>query len=93
MGVVRLSDRVQRELTYLSYPSREWTPPPYRDGARVLDVLIGGAGQGELTSGLMLEPIANIRIVDRDARGQEEPGTGVLVGAHHILPSTTSRKR
>ena len=93
MGVVRLSDRVQRELTYLSYPSREWTPPPHWDAARVLDVLIGGAGQGELTSGLMLEPIANIRIVDRDARGQEEPGTGLLVGAHHILPSTTSRKR
>ena len=50
MGVVRLSDRVRRELTYLSYPSREWTPPPYRDGARVLDVEIGGAGQPALSS-------------------------------------------
>ena len=92
MGVVRLSDRV-RELTYLSYPSREWTPPPYRDGARVLDVEIGGAGQAELASGLMLGPIANIRIVDLNAHGQEGPGIGSLVGAHHILPSTTSRER
>ena len=96
MSVMRLSDQVRRELTYLSYPSREWTLPHYRDGARVLDVLIVGAGQAGLAVafGLKLERIANIRIVDRDARGQEEPGTGVLVRTrHHILPSTTSRKR
>ena len=86
MGVVRPSDRV-RELTYPSYPSREWTLPPYRDGVHVLDVLMVGAGQAELVVA------SRLRIVDRNARGQEGPGTGSLVGAHHILLSTYSRER
>jgi cation diffusion facilitator CzcD-associated flavoprotein CzcO len=75
MSVVRLSDRVRRELTYLSYPSREWTIPRHRDGARVLDVLIVGGGQGGLATafGLKLERISNIRIVDRNPRGLEGP--------------------
>ena len=75
MSVMRLSDQVRRELTYLSYPSREWTLPHYRNGARVLDVLIVGAGQAGLAVafGLKLERIANIRIVDRNRRGQEGP--------------------
>ncbi len=75
MSVVRLSDRVRRELTYLSYPSREWTVPRYRDGARALDVLIVGGGQGGLATafGLKLERITNIRVVDRNPRGLEGP--------------------
>ena len=75
MSVVRLSDRVRRELTYLSYPSREWVIPRYRDGARVLDVLIVGGGQGGLATAfcLKLEQITNIRIVDRNPRGFEGP--------------------
>jgi FAD-dependent urate hydroxylase len=76
MSVVRLSDRVRRDLTYLSYPpSREWVVPRYRNGARVLDVLIVGAGQGGLATafGLRLERIANVRIVDRNPRGLEGP--------------------
>ena len=75
MSVARLSDRVRRELTYLSYPSREWTVPRYRDGARVLDVLIVGGGQGGLATafGLKLERITNVRIVDRSPRGLEGP--------------------
>jgi len=76
LSVVRLSDRVRRDLTYLSYPpSREWMVPRYRDGAQVLDVLIVGAGQGGLATAfaLGLERIANIRIVDRNPRGLEGP--------------------
>ena len=75
MSVVRLSDRVRRELTYLSYPSREWVIPRYRDGARVLDVLIVGGGQAGLATAfcLKLEQITNIRIVDRNPRGFEGP--------------------
>src|SRR5271157_2499099 len=75
MSVVTLSDRVRRELTYLSYPSREWAVPRYRDGARILDVLIVGGGQGGLATafGLKLERITNIRVVDRNPRGLEGP--------------------
>ena len=75
MSVARLSERVRRELTYLSYPAREWTIPRHRDGARVLDVLIVGGGQGGLATafGLKLERINNIRIVDRNPRGLEGP--------------------
>jgi cation diffusion facilitator CzcD-associated flavoprotein CzcO len=75
MSVVRLSDQVRRDLTYLSYPSRDWTVPHYRDGARVVDVLIVGAGQSGLAtaSGLKRERIDNIRIVDRNPRGLEGP--------------------
>src|SRR5215470_12322277 len=75
MSVTQLSDRVRRELTYLSYPPREWTLPRSRDGADVLDVLIVGAGQSGLATafGLKLERITNVRIVDRNPRGLEGP--------------------
>jgi cation diffusion facilitator CzcD-associated flavoprotein CzcO len=75
VSVVRLSDRVRRDLTYLSHPSREWTIPRHRDGARVLDVLIVGGGQTGLATafGLKMERITNVRVVDRNPRGLEGP--------------------
>jgi FAD-dependent urate hydroxylase len=75
MSVVRLADQVRRELTYLSYPSQQWTVPRYRNGARVLDVLIVGGGQAGLATafGLKRERITNFRIVDRNPRGLEGP--------------------
>lgn len=75
MSIVRLSDRVRRELSYLSYPAREWTVPRHRDGTRVLDVLIVGGGQAGLATafGLRREQINNFRIVDRNPRGLEGP--------------------
>jgi cation diffusion facilitator CzcD-associated flavoprotein CzcO len=75
MSIVRLSDRVQRELKYLGYPTQEWTIPRFQDGARALDVLIVGGGQSGLATafGLKRERITNIKIVDRNPRGFEGP--------------------
>src|SRR6266436_1387255 len=75
MSVTQLSDRVRRELTYLSYPPREWTMPRSRDGVPVLDVLIVGGGQSGLGTafGLKLERITNVRVIDRSPRGFEGP--------------------
>src|SRR5215475_14547115 len=75
MSVVRLSDRVRRELAFLNHPSREWAIPRYQDGARALDALIVGGGQGGLATafGLMRERITNFRIIDRNPRGLEGP--------------------
>jgi cation diffusion facilitator CzcD-associated flavoprotein CzcO len=95
---------VRRELSYLSYPPREWTIPQYRDGARVLDVLIVGAGQGGLATAFALkrERITNFRIVDRSPRGCEGPWrrfarmTGLrtckeVSGIDFGMPSLTAR--
>jgi FAD-dependent urate hydroxylase len=75
MTVAGLSDRVRRDLAYLSYPSRAWTVPHYRDDQPVLDVLIVGGGQAGLAAafGLKLERVENVRIVDRNPRGLEGP--------------------
>lgn len=75
MSVTQLSDRVRRELTYLSYPPRAWTVPRSRDGVPVLDVLIVGGGQSGLGAafGLKLERITNVRVIDRSPRGLEGP--------------------
>jgi cation diffusion facilitator CzcD-associated flavoprotein CzcO len=75
MTVAKLSERVRRDLAYLTYPSREWTIPHYHDGAPVLDVLIVGGGQAGLATafGLKMERVGNVRIVDRNPRGLEGP--------------------
>jgi len=75
MNVNQLSERVRHDLTYLSYPPREWTVPRTRDGNSALDVLIVGGGQSGLgtTFGLRLERITNVRVIDRSPRGFEGP--------------------
>jgi FAD-dependent urate hydroxylase len=72
------SQRVRRDLAYLSYPSREWTVPHFCGGAAVLDVLIVGGGQARLATAfaLTLERVNNFRIVDRNPRGLEGPCAG-----------------
>ena len=75
MSLTRLAARVRCDLALLGEPSREWTIPREHLGARVLDVLIVGAGQGGLAVGAALqrERINNFRIVDRNRKGAEGP--------------------
>jgi cation diffusion facilitator CzcD-associated flavoprotein CzcO len=75
MSGFQLSSRARRDLAFLSYPSREWTIPHYRDGDRVLDVLIVGGGQSGLATafGLKRDCVTNVRILDRNPRGLEGP--------------------
>jgi hypothetical protein len=82
MSVVQLSDRVRRELTYLSFPTREWTIPRYRNGAQVLDVLIVGGGQGatKTKEPSQYEPAGN------------KTGTRVFVHIANCLPITGNER-
>jgi len=66
---------VRRDLNYTGYPAHAWIPPRLKNGQRVLDVAIIGAGQGGLGVGfgLMREKITNIELFDRNPEGREGP--------------------
>lgn len=60
-GLLELSQRVQQDLEYLAYPSRDWVPPRKhpRTQQHVYDVLVVGGGQCGLTTafGLMKDRV------------------------------------
>jgi cation diffusion facilitator CzcD-associated flavoprotein CzcO len=70
-----LEQAVRRDLLYTGYPAHTWVPPQHRDGSRVLDVAIIGAGQGGLGTAfaLMREKVTNIAVFDRNPEGREGP--------------------
>jgi len=74
-GLRRLEAQVRRELQLLSYPAKPWIPPREHDGARILDALVVGAGQGGLAVafGLLRERIRDVLVVDRNPEGLEGP--------------------
>ncbi|GBQ48167.1 ferredoxin--NADP reductase [Komagataeibacter europaeus] len=74
-GLAALDAAVRRDLEIIRYPRKEWVPPMERDGQRVLDVAIIGAGQGGLATAFALKRnnITNVRIFDRAAKGGEGP--------------------
>lgn len=49
-GLAALDAAVRRDLDIIRYPRKEWVPAMERDGQRVLDVAIIGAGQGGLAT-------------------------------------------
>lgn len=74
-GLQALEARVAKDLSLVAYPDRDWVPPRHGpDGARLLDVLIVGAGQGGLAVAfrLLRERVSNILLIDR-----RPPGGGV----------------
>lgn len=72
----RLAAQARDDLARLNFPPAHWVlPRTGPDGAPVLDVLVAGAGMCGQTAGyaLLREGIANLRVVDAAARGQEGP--------------------
>ncbi len=75
-NLVELEACVRRDLALISYPELRWLPPAAGPtGARVLDVLIVGGGQGgqALSFKLKLERIDNHLVIDRGPAGAEGP--------------------
>lgn len=74
--LVALNARVRQDLSYLNYPAANWSKPvSTSDGQLVSDVVIIGGGMCGLVAwhALTRAGIANIRIVDRAAKGEEGP--------------------
>jgi FAD-dependent urate hydroxylase len=75
-ALARLAHDARADLARLNFPPANWVPPQTGPGgAPVLDVLVVGAGMCGQTAAyaLMREGVANLRVVDRAARGDEGP--------------------
>lgn len=75
-ALAALTQRARTELATLNFPPASWSLPAIApDGGQALDVLVAGAGMCGQTAGfaLLREGIANIRVIDRAARGDEGP--------------------
>lgn len=75
-GLAALEARVRRDHALVCFPEPSWVPPRHaRDGQRVLDVLIVGAGQGgqAIATQLLRERVDNILAIDKAPEGQEGP--------------------
>ena len=74
-GLAALEARVTRDLEILQLPPKEWVPPRHRDGARVLDVAVIGAGMcGIAAAGsLIFRGIRHLRVFEAAAAGEEGP--------------------
>jgi cation diffusion facilitator CzcD-associated flavoprotein CzcO len=75
-ALAALATRAHHDLDMLNFPHANWVPAATGpDGKPMLDVLIVGGGMcGQKAAyGLMREGIRNIRIIDRNRRGQEGP--------------------
>lgn len=71
------AERIARhDLARLNYPPSNWVPERFgRDGQRVLDVLVVGAGMCGQTAGwnLLREGIRNIRVIEQNGYRREGP--------------------
>ncbi|MFT8718457.1 NAD(P)-binding domain-containing protein, partial [Acetobacter sp.] len=71
----QLDKRVRDDLAKIQYATRDWSFPLERDGEKVLDVAIIGAGQGGIATcfGLKRRGISNTCMFDSAPRGGEGP--------------------
>jgi cation diffusion facilitator CzcD-associated flavoprotein CzcO len=75
-SLAALTDRVKTDLAMIGHPEPDWIPPRFlADGARVLDVLIVGAGQSGIATGFQLlrERAPNFLIIDKAPAQREGP--------------------
>ena len=75
-ALAALAAAARADLARLNFPPPNWVlPASGPGGARVLDVLIVGAGMCGQTAAyaLLREGVANIRVIDRQPRGDEGP--------------------
>lgn len=71
-----LEARIANDLAYVDYPAAPWVRPRAgRDGERVFDVVVVGAGMTGLSVGfrLMRERILDILLIDENLAGREGP--------------------
>lgn len=70
-----LSERARGELALMAYPSRGWVQAPDTPLKPVYDVLIVGAGQSGLATGLALkrDGVTNVVLIDQSPAGWEGP--------------------
>ena len=76
LGLGALEQRLHHDLNIIGYPLNEWVPERFtKEGERVLDVLIVGAGQGGLAIAfqLMRERVNNVLVIDKAEPGAEGP--------------------
>ena len=73
--IEQLDKRVRNDLAKIQYATRDWSFPLERDGEKVLDVAIIGAGQGGIATcfGLKRRGISNTCMFDSAPRGGEGP--------------------
>jgi cation diffusion facilitator CzcD-associated flavoprotein CzcO len=75
-ALAELARAARADLARLNVPPANWVPPSSGpDGSPVLDVLVAGAGMCGQTAAqaLLREGVANLRVIDRAARGEEGP--------------------
>ena len=76
LGLGALEQRLHHDLNIIGYPLNEWVPERFtKEGERVLDVLIVGAGQGGLAIAfqLMRERVNNVLVIDKAEPGADGP--------------------
>ncbi|GAB3774329.1 NAD(P)/FAD-dependent oxidoreductase [Ramlibacter monticola] len=75
-ALARLARDARADLARLNLPPANWVPSAEGpQGQAVLDVLVVGAGMCGQTAAcaLLREGVANVRVIDRAARGEEGP--------------------
>ena len=71
--LAELTARARADLEMLSFATKQWVIPRHRDGRKLIDVVIVGAGQSGLVlaHALKRRGVTNILLVDRNPKGFE----------------------